>query len=89
MASEDNRSWSASLRASVEERFVAPFKSRALAERAPFIATLAMILAVHAGVLAYLFHRDGAEQTPLVEETPVEVVVEPQPRPLRRQSTQV
>ncbi len=68
------------MRASVEERFVAPFKSRALAERAPFIATLAMILAVHAGVLAYLFHRDGAEQTPLVEETPVEVVVEP-PKP--------
>ena len=62
MASEDNRSWAASLRAGVEERFVAPFKHNAFARRTSFLVTLAIILAMHAGVLAYLFHSMTARR---------------------------
>ena len=82
MASEDYRIWAASLRAGVEERFFAPLKHNAFARRTWFLVTLAVILAVHAGVLAYLFYRDSAapEQIAAREETLVEVIVEP-PKP--------
>jgi protein TonB len=80
MANEDNRTWAASLRAGVEERFVAPFKQNAFAGRTWFLVTLVAILSIYAGLLAFLLYRDSAEPTQLVEETPVEVIVEP-PKP--------
>ena len=83
MSSEDDRSWAASLKARVEERFAAPFKRNAFATRTWFLVTLAAILALHGAVLAFLLYRDAHDpvQTAKVEETPVEVIVEKPPEP--------
>ena len=91
MANEDTTRWASSLRAGIEERFVAPLRRNAFAQRTWFVLTLAIILAAHAGVLAYLLYRDSAEppQVAAVEETPIEIVVEPpKPPPPPPQPTQ-
>ncbi len=68
----------AALSASLGERFLAKVKRR-LDLR--FVLLLALVLLIHAGIIAALLWRDAGAPEPLtqVAETPVEVVVEPPP----------
>ena len=82
MATPEEKRPGPSLVARMEERFFAPFKRDPFAARTWFLVTVAVVLALHAGLIAYLLYWDGHEpvhETKLAE-TPVEVVVEP-PKP--------
>jgi TonB family protein len=66
-----------------EERFFAPERPDKFWSRSRFVALLAIVLIIHAGVIGYFLYRDATVPVELAqaEETPVEVVVEPPPPP--------
>ena len=71
------------LTAREDQRFFALEKRARFWSRSRFIAILILVLVVHAALLAYLLYRDSTAtmQTAQIEETPVEIVVEPPPEP--------
>ncbi len=74
-----------SLVAREDQRLVARDRRAAFWSRSRFGVILLAVLLAHAGLLAYLLHRDGeaAMETAKLEETPVEIVVEKPPEPER------
>lgn len=82
MAGPDAKTSEDILTASLAERPVAPVRVNLFAARTWFSVTLATILMLHGGILAWMLWRDAEHppQVALQKETPVEVVVEP-PKP--------
>lgn len=72
----------ATLAAHPEERFLDPLR-RGLAGRARFLALVALVLFIHAAIIAALLWRDSKDKTEVAQmaETPVEVIVEKPPEP--------
>lgn len=73
----------ADLTAREDQRFFARDTRAPFWRRSRFIAILILVLIAHAALLAYFLYRDAGAtmQTAQIEETPVEVVVEPPPPP--------
>ena len=74
----------ATLTARMEERLIAPLRRNPLLARSLFLASVVAVLCVHAGIIAYLLHKDRSDPVKPLEqqETPVEVVMEvPKPPP--------
>ena len=76
----------ARLAARADERFLDPVRG-ARAARARFLALVALIVLIYAGIIAALLWRDAHApvQTAQSEETPVEIVVEKPPEPPKPQ----
>ncbi len=68
-----------SLTARLDMRFAAPFRNAAFARRTWFSVTVVGIVLVHVAFLAFLLWRDSEASPRLakLDETPVEIVVEP------------
>jgi protein TonB len=64
-----------------EERLLAPETRARFWSRSRFVAILAAVLLAHAALLLYLLYRDrkATMETAQLDETPIEVVVQPPP----------
>ena len=74
------------LSARLEERILQPLRTSAFAHRTWFLVTVALIVALYAALLGWMFWRDAADPprgAEARETTPVEIVAEmPKPQPM-------
>lgn len=83
MVTTDQKTALPALRARIDERFIAPLKTNAFANRTWFLVAVAAVFALHAGLLGALLYRDwtAPPKAAQEQETPIEVVTAPPPPP--------
>lgn len=83
MATPEDKDPGPSIVARVEERWLTPLRRNAFATRTWNAVTVAAILTIYAGVIAWMLYRDAHQpvETAKLEEIPVEIVQPPPPPP--------